>query len=90
MGPFDRGPHRGMPILRNGNVACPCHLFSSMSHVKSEKVMSHVTIIFSPCRKSVTLRCMLNLRNGHVAVSILGVKGHNSGGQVWRGVVHTL
>ena len=47
--------------LRNANVACLCRLFMPMSHVKFKKW---------PCRMS-------NLRNGCVAMSILGVQGHN-------------
>ena len=34
---LDGGPQCRMSILRNGNVACPCHLFSLMSHVEFKK-----------------------------------------------------
>ena len=39
-----------LSILRNGDIECPCRLFSPMSHVefKKFKAMSHVTIIFTP------------------------------------------
>ena len=33
LGPSMGGPQCRMSILRNGNVACLCHLFSSMPHV---------------------------------------------------------
>ena len=36
-GPLKGGPQCRMSILRNGNVACLCPLFSSMSHVKFKK-----------------------------------------------------
>ena len=43
--------------------------------------MSHVTMISSPCMISLrpALCLMLNVRNGHDALSILGVKGHEKG-----------
>ena len=37
IGALDGGPHCRMSILRDGNVACPCRLFSLMSHVESKK-----------------------------------------------------
>ena len=36
-GPLMGGPQCGMSILRNGNVACLCRLFSPMSHVEFKK-----------------------------------------------------
>ena len=36
-----------MSILRNGNVACLCRLFSSISHLINE-YMSHVTTFLAP------------------------------------------
>ena len=50
-------PQCRMSILRNGNVACPCRLFSPMSHVEFKKrlcQLSHVTLIFSPCQMSLS------------------------------------
>ena len=42
-------PKCRMSILRNGNVACHCHLFSPNVTCRIlEKAMSHVTIICSP------------------------------------------
>ena len=72
-----------MSILRNGNVACPCRLFSPMSHVKCKKrhAMSHVTLIFTSL-SHVTCRIFLNT---HVALSILRVKGNNRGTGGGRG-----
>ena len=50
------GPQCRMSVLRNGNTACHCRLFYLMSHVefKNRIYMSHVTIIFSPCRMSLS------------------------------------
>ena len=35
-----------MSILRNGNVACPCCLFSPMSHVEFKKRVCHMSLSF--------------------------------------------
>ena len=37
MGPLMGGPQCRMSNLGNGNVACPCRLFSLMSHVEFKK-----------------------------------------------------
>ena len=37
LGPLMGGPKCRMSILRNANVACLWHLFSSMSHVEFKK-----------------------------------------------------
>ena len=40
-----------MSILRNGNVACLCHLFSPMSHVEFKTRLCHMSLYFySLCR----------------------------------------
>ena len=36
-GPLIGGPQCRMSNLRNGNLACPCCLFSPMSHVEFKK-----------------------------------------------------
>ena len=67
------GPQCHMSILRNDNVACPCRLFSPMTHV--EKAMSHVSITFTPlphvARSYVACRI-----SDRVTLSISAVKGH--------------
>ena len=46
--------HR-MSILRNGNAACLCRLFSSMSHDESKKRLCPMSIHFYPsCRMSLS------------------------------------
>ena len=73
-----RGPQCCMLILRNGNVDCVCILLFLMSHVESKEItMSHVTIVLAPVACHYTLCRMSNLRNAHVALLILGVKGHS-------------
>ena len=37
LGPLMEGPQCRMTILKDGNVACLCRLFSSMSHVEFKK-----------------------------------------------------
>ena len=37
-GALDGGPQCRMSILGNGNVACPCCLFSPMSHVEFKRL----------------------------------------------------
>ena len=74
-GALEGGPPCRMSILRNFNVACHCRLFSPMSHVEFKKRLRHMSLNFSPCRMSLSL--MSNFRNCHVALSILGVKGHS-------------
>ena len=44
-----RGPLMGIPqccvsISSNGNVPCPCHLFSPMSHVEFKKCLCHMPL----------------------------------------------
>ena len=59
-GALDGGPHCRMSILRNGNIACPCRLFSPMSHVKFKKRLCPMSLQFlapvtchkAPCRMS--------------------------------------
>ena len=77
------GPSMGdsqclMPISRNVNVACHCFLFSSMSHVDFKKRICPMTLHFySPSHVTDSPICrMSNLRNAHVVLSLLGVKGH--------------
>ena len=78
LGALDWGvPQCHMSILRKGNVACLCHLYSTMSHVKFKKWLCPMSLYFYlPVTCHLALGRMSNLRNGHVAVSILGVKGH--------------
>ena len=53
VGPLIGGPPIcRMSILRNCNVACPCRLFSPMSHVELKKRLCHY--IFSPCHMSLS------------------------------------
>ena len=60
-----------MSILRNGNVACPCRLFSpNVTCQILGKAMSHVTLNFSPCPMSLS-----PMSHVHVAMSMLRVKG---------------
>ena len=40
------GPQWRTSILRNGNVACLCRLFSPMSHVKFKKRLCHMSLYF--------------------------------------------
>ena len=40
------GPQCRMSILRNGNVACLCRLFFSMSHVKFKKWLCPMSLQF--------------------------------------------
>ena len=50
------GPQCHMSILRNGNVACLCRLFSPMSHVEFEKRLCPMSLHFYPsCRMSLSL-----------------------------------
>ena len=44
LGSLMGGPQCRMSILRNGNVACPCHLFSPMSHVEFKKRLCHYNL----------------------------------------------
>ena len=55
--------------VANGNVACHCHLFSPMSYVTFKKRLCPVPLFLLPCRMSLG-------HMSHVALSILGVKGH--------------
>ena len=48
-----------------------------MSHV--EMTMTHVTMFLAPMSHVTKPYVTLNLRNGHVALSIVGIKGHNYG-----------
>ena len=42
-------------LKKYGNVACSCRLFFPLSHVEfKKKAMSHFTMIFSPCRMSLS------------------------------------
>ena len=80
-GPLTGGPQCRMSILRNGHV--PCHYFVFNFHVGFKMVTCTMSILrtpyvvsfmfsscsLAPCRVSI-------LRNGHVAVSNLGVRGH--------------
>ena len=43
-GPLMGDPQCRMSILRNGNVACLCPLFSPMSHVKFKKRLCHMSL----------------------------------------------
>ena len=43
---LDGGPQCRMSNLRNGNVACPCRLFSAMSHVEFKKRQCPMTLQF--------------------------------------------
>ena len=48
MGPLMGGPKFRMSVLRNGNVACLCRLFSSMSHVEFKKWPCPMSLHFKP------------------------------------------
>ena len=69
-----------MSILRNGNVTCFCHLFSSMSHVDLKKMaISNFTKFLPSCQMSLSLMsCRISiLRNHCVALlNLLRVEGH--------------
>ena len=55
MGALDGGPQCRMLILRNGNVACLCHLFSSISHVEFKKRLCSMSLHCYPsCRMSLS------------------------------------
>ena len=43
-GALDGGPQCRMSILRNGNVACHCRLFSPMSHAEFKKRPCHISL----------------------------------------------
>ena len=72
-----------MSVLKNANVACLCRLIfpCPLSNSRNCHVPCHY--LFGPhvavAKVHVT---MLNLRNGHVALLMLGVYGHYSGGVV--------
>ena len=67
------GPQCRMSILRNGNVTCPCRLFSPMSHVEFKKRLCHMSLRFLAHVVCHLALCrMSNLRNGDVSLSILG------------------
>ena len=70
-----------MSILRNANVACLCRLILPLSPVKFKKWPC--PYLFGPHVAVAKVHdALLNLRNGHVALSILGIYGHHSGGVV--------
>ena len=70
---IDRG-HWGPPIKgpRNTNVACLCRFTFPLFPVEFNKWQCHMSL---SCLAQVQVG-LLNLRNGHVALSIMGVKGH--------------
>ena len=62
------------------NVACLCHLLSPMSHVELKESLCPMSLNFcTPFRTSLSHMSHVKFRkSGHVALSILGVKGHIS------------
>ena len=73
-----------MSILINGNVACHCILFSSITRVKFKKRLCPMSLHFySSCRMS-------NLKNAHVALLILGVNGHTNGCRLLMYICHHM
>ena len=70
-----------MSFLRNGSVTRLCHLFSLMSHVAYKKRLCPMSL-HSPPSPPPHVAChlalcrMSSLRNAHVALSILGFRGH--------------
>ena len=48
LGALDGGPQCRMSILRNGNVACLCRLFSSASHGKLKKLICPMSLHVYP------------------------------------------
>ena len=53
-----------MSILRNGNVACLCCLFSPMSHFEFKKGLCPMSLYFvPPCRISLSLMLHFELKN---------------------------
>ena len=53
-GTLKGSPQCRLSILRNGNVACHCHLFSPMSHFEFQKRLCPVSLYFLlPCRISL-------------------------------------
>ena len=74
---FSLGPQCRMSILINGNVACLCRLLFPMSHVEFKKGLCHMSLYFlPPCRMSLSPMSHVEFKNYPVAMSILGVKGH--------------
>ena len=73
-GDLDRGSrcHNIMSILRNVNFACLCCLIFLLSLVKLKKKRQSSMSLLEPM--ALPIRVMMsNLRNGHVALLILGV-----------------
>ena len=73
VGPLTEGCR--MSILRNANSHVSCHLILPLSPVEFKKCqcpmsLYHLSLYRSDDKGHVAL---LNLRNGHVALSILGV-----------------
>ena len=69
-----------MSILRNANVACLCRLRFPLSPVDFKHCQCPMSLFFGPHVAVAKGHVALwNLRNGHVALSILGVKGHHLG-----------
>ena len=78
-GALDGGSKCRMSILRNSNIACSCYLFYPMSYVEFKNTLCHMSLYFFATFACHQALCrMSNLRNAHVALSILGVKGHVS------------
>ena len=69
VGPLKGDPQCCMSIFRNSTVTCPCRLFPQchMSNIRN------VTMIVNPCHVSLCPMLHVDLRNAHVALSILGV-----------------
>ena len=62
-GPLMGGPQCRMSILRNGNVACLCRLFSPMSDVEFKKRLCLMSLHFYPsCRMSLSSMSHVELK----------------------------
>ena len=78
-GPLKGGPQCRMSILRNGHV--PCHYFHNFN-VDLKIVPCHISILRNTLWRVVYFFVYFfshHVRNGHVAVSNLGVKSPNGG-----------
>ena len=76
-----------MSILRNASVAC--HLIFLLSPVEFKIYPCPMSLSFGPHVVVANVHVALsNLGNGHVALSILGVKGHTSALHVKNNASH--
>ena len=66
-----------MSVLRNGYVACICRFKFLLSSVNSKNGHVPCHLFFGPHVSITKVHVALsNLRDSHVTLSILGVKGH--------------